>query len=182
MGVGGAALRGSVADELGHRRPRRPRPRRDMVVLVGRGDARAQPVARRGARAPTAAEPVLPCQPPVAEPARAARRGDARRASSRRRAEPIRERRARARRTQVDRPRRRVPSQARRVRSAVLVVDSTRRRGQPHRLRCILHRARDGPSHVRRLLRARRAARRRLAGVATELPLPVLGTRRALRS
>ena len=42
-------------------------------------------------------------------------------------------------------------------------------------------RARRRPSSVRHLLRARRAPRRRLAGVATELSLPDVRARRALR-
>ena len=58
-----------------------------------------------------------------------------------------------ARRTQVDRPRRRVPSQARGVRSALLVVDRSRGTGQPRRVQRVLRRAWQRPSPVRDLLR-----------------------------
>jgi hypothetical protein len=69
VGMGGAAVRGAVLEELGPRRPRRPPDDRRLGGRAGRRDPGAQPAPRRRACAPPAGEPLLPVEPAVAQPA-----------------------------------------------------------------------------------------------------------------
>src|SRR5438270_6965725 len=112
--MGGAALRGALGSELGHRRPGRPL---RALPLVGRGRGRVragEPAPRRRADLPPAAEPLLPHQPPLPQPPLPAHGGRARlgfrpRAGRRCRAGPDP--------APPDRPARRVPPQAGRPRT-----------------------------------------------------------------
>ena len=92
------------------------------------------------------------------------------------------ERGTRARRTQVDRPRRRAPSQARRPRPALLVVDRSRGTGQSRRVQRVLRRARHRPCACSPTCCA--LAERHGGGWQAwppELPLPDVGSCRTLR-
>ena len=80
LGMGGPALRGPVEGQLGHRRPGRPVHARAMVTdRAGRRPGHGQPAPRRPPGLAAAAEPLLPEQPPVPQPALPAHRGRARR-------------------------------------------------------------------------------------------------------
>ena len=69
MGVGGAAPVAPLPAQLGHRRPRRPAPAGAMVCSARRRDPAREPAPRAPAAPAPAVEPLLPQQPPVAQPA-----------------------------------------------------------------------------------------------------------------
>ena len=78
VGLGRAALRRPVVRELGHRRPRRPAPAGPVVGTGWAPAAGGQPAPRPRPARPAGAEPVLPEQPALPQPALPAHRGGAR--------------------------------------------------------------------------------------------------------
>ena len=73
----GPAARLPIDGELGHRRPRRPALAGDVGGGPRRRDGGGQPAPRPPAGRPRRAQPVLPVQPSVGQPAGAAHRGRA---------------------------------------------------------------------------------------------------------
>src|SRR6185295_6793297 len=127
----------------------------------------AQPAPRGAAAHPAGAEPLLPLEPALPEPAVSPRRGRAGRLRSGAGRRPARGRGSRAERGAPDRSRRRAPPQDRGPRD--LVAAATVR--EP-RVRAIPSAGGTGARRVRDVLRARRAARVRLAPLAPGAPAP----------
>ena len=69
LGLGGAAVRDALADELGDRRPGRPAAARRLVSRAGRRRAAGQPAGCRQPGAGSGAEPLLPELAPLPGPA-----------------------------------------------------------------------------------------------------------------
>ena len=168
LGLGGPALRGPLAVQLGHRRPARPGRAAGRQRAPGRGVRPAQPVARRP---PGGAEPLQPVQPGVPQPAVPPGRGRARagrprpagagtgRGAGRRRPRPAR--------PGPDRPAGRLPAQGR---GPAPGPRRPRPGPRPPGRAGRLHRRHREPGAVRHLLRPPARPRQRLARLAGRLP------------
>ena len=175
VGLGRAALRRPLAGELGHRRPRRPAPLDRLVGReLGAGLRRAQPAARRRAGVRPAAQPVLPEQPPVPQPALPPRRGRARGGRGRRRRRPADAggRRPGPERRPTHRPRRRLRAEDATRSSGSGTASPARRPGVRRVLASQEGAALDEFATFCVARRAPRRGRGGLAGRATAIPTP----------